>query len=67
LYFINKEIPEIKQEIDRMNDEISIKHEELRYFKNDSLEIEKEIDILKDNIKRFNKSNTDLKVNTLII
>jgi len=50
-----------------MNDEISIKHEELRYFKNDSLEIEKEIDILKDNIKRLNKSNSDIKVNKLVI
>jgi uncharacterized coiled-coil DUF342 family protein len=64
LYFINKEIPELKQEIERMNDEISLKHEELRYFKNDYLEIGKEINSLKYNIKKLNKSNTDLKVNT---
>jgi uncharacterized coiled-coil DUF342 family protein len=63
LYFFNKEIPELKQEIEKMNDEISLNHEELRYFKNDSLDVEKEIKTLNYDIKKLNKSNSDLKVN----
>ena len=45
-----------------MNDEISLKNEELRYIRNDSLEMDKEILVLRDDIKKINKCNSDLKV-----
>lgn len=45
-----------------MNDEISLKQEELRYLKNDSIEIEKDMLLIKDELKRFNKQITDVKV-----
>jgi hypothetical protein len=60
---MNKEIPDLKLEIEKMNDEISLKNEELRYIRNDSLEMDKEIIVLRDDIKKINKCNSDLKVN----
>jgi prefoldin subunit 5 len=45
-----------------MNDEISLKNEELRYIRNDAMEMDKEILALKDDIKKVNKCNSDLKV-----
>lgn len=44
-----------------MNDEISLKHEELRYLRNDNIELDKEILGMKDDIKKMNKSCTDSK------
>lgn len=61
------EMPNLKQEIENMNDDISLKHEELRYLRNDSLEIDKELLTLKDDIKKLNKSNSDLKVSTIFV
>jgi hypothetical protein len=59
---MHKEIPDLKLEIEKMNDEISLKNEELRYIRNDSLEMDKEIIVLRDDIKKINKCNSDLKV-----
>jgi chromosome segregation ATPase len=44
-----------------MNDEISLKNEELRYIRNDSIELDKEVLMLKDDTKKLNKSTTDIK------
>ena len=59
---MHKEIPDLKLDIEKMNDEISLKNEELRYIRNDSLEMDKEILVLRDDIKKINKCNSDLKV-----
>jgi hypothetical protein len=59
---MHKEIPDLKQEIERMNNEISLRNEELRYIRNDTIEMDKETMVLKDDIKKLNKTNTDLKV-----
>lgn len=64
LYFMNMEIPELKEDIEKMNVEISLKNEELRYIRNDSIEMDRGILLLKDEIKKVNKSNSDLKVRT---
>jgi len=45
-----------------MNAEISLKHEEERYYRNDALETDKEIASLKYSIQKLNKSNSDHKV-----
>lgn len=45
-----------------MNDEISLRQEELRYIKNDAIEIEKDTLLIKDDIKRYNKQITDIRV-----
>jgi hypothetical protein len=44
-----------------MNDEISLKNEELRYLRNDSIQLDKEILETKEEIKRINKWNSDMK------
>jgi hypothetical protein len=44
-----------------MNDEISLKNEELRYLRNDSIQLDKEILETKEEIKRINKCNSDMK------
>ena len=59
---MNLEIPELKQEISKMNDDISLKHEEKRYIKNDTIELEETVAGLKEEIKKINKSSTDLRV-----
>lgn len=45
-----------------MNDEISLKQEELRYMRNDSIELEKEMNHLKDEVKKTNKLISDCRV-----
>jgi len=45
-----------------MNDVISLKNEELRYIRNDAVEMDKEIMVLKEEIKKVNKCNSDIKV-----
>jgi chromosome segregation ATPase len=58
---LHKEIPDLKLELGAMNDEISLKNEELRYLRNDSIQLDKEILETKEEIKRVNKCNTDIK------
>jgi hypothetical protein len=45
-----------------MNDEISQKNEELRYIKNDTLDCDRQRDLLKEEIKKSNKNVSDLNV-----
>jgi hypothetical protein len=46
-----------------MNDEISQKIEELRFLKNDTLDCDRQKDLVKEEIKKFNKNISDLNVN----
>jgi hypothetical protein len=46
-----------------MNDEISLRNEELRYIRNDTIELDKETMMIRDDIKKLNKGSTDTKVN----
>ena len=46
-----------------MNDEISLRNEELRYIRNDTIELDKETMMIRDDIKKLNKGCTDAKVN----
>jgi hypothetical protein len=55
-------MPELKSEIESMNWEVSQKNEETRYIKNDAIETDREILLLKDEIKKYNKLNSDVKV-----
>jgi hypothetical protein len=48
-----------------MNNEISLKHEESRYLRNDQIELEKEIMMLKDEVKKANSHNSSLRVNII--
>lgn len=45
-----------------MNDEISQKIEELRFIKNDTLDCDRQKDLVKEEIKKFNKNISDLNV-----
>lgn len=48
-----------------MNDEISQKIEELRYLKNDTLDCERQRDLVKEEIKKTNKNISDLNVRNI--
>jgi len=45
-----------------MNDEISQNIEELRYLKNDTLDCDRQRDLVREEIKKTNKNISDLNV-----
>ena len=45
-----------------MQEEISQKQEELRYIKNDTLDSDRQRDLIKEEIKKSNKNISDLTV-----
>lgn len=45
-----------------MQEEISQKQEELRYIKNDTLDCDRQRDLIKEEIKKSNKNISDLNV-----
>lgn len=53
-YFMNKELPWLRNEIDEMKTLIAQHNEETRYIRNDSIQIERETLLAKDEIKKTN-------------
>jgi len=49
-----------------MQEEISQKQEELRYLRNDTLDSDRQRDLLKEEIKKTNKNLSDLNVNFIV-
>lgn len=45
-----------------MNDEISQKNEELRYIRNETMDAERQRDLIKEDIKKCNKNISDMNV-----
>lgn len=53
-FFMNKELPLLKVEIDEMKTSIAQYTEEAKYIRNDSIQLERETMLLKDEIKKTN-------------
>ena len=59
-YYINKELPIFRNEIDNMKIQIIKLNEQTKYIRNNCIEIDNEIMILNDEIKKLNNLNSNL-------
>jgi hypothetical protein len=59
-YYLNKELPNYRIDIDNMKMKISQLNEETKYIRNNSIEYEREIMALQDEVKKLNVLNSNL-------
>ena len=58
-YFFNQLMPELKKEVEDMKKEIEYRHEETKNLNNERMLIQKELNHLHDEIKKYNWLNTE--------
>ena len=58
-YFFNQLMPELRKEVDDMKKEIEFRHEETKNLNNERMLIQKELNHLHDEIKKYNWLNTE--------